>query len=135
MSPEKSKELFDKFPLLFAGKTKPMTESLMCFGFECGDGWFDLLNGLSEKIDAIFQKSGLPNEEYPKAVQVKEKFGGLRFYIEGMSNAIFDEVYKVIDEAEAASLKICEQCGEPGEIRDDRSWIVTLCDEHNKNMK
>ena len=131
MSPEKTKELFDKFPLLFAGRTKPMTETLMCLGFDCGDGWFDLINGLCEKIDAIFQKSGLTQDEYPKAVQVKEKFGGLRFYMEGMNNAIFDEVYKVTDEAEEASLKICEKCGKPDECRDDLSWISTLCDEHH----
>ena len=26
-------------------------ESLMCYGFECGDGWFDLIWELCEKIE------------------------------------------------------------------------------------
>ena len=59
----------------------------------------------------------------PKASQVKEKYGTLRFYMTTST----DEMDKLIDEAEAASATICEDCGAPGETRGG-GWIRTLCD-------
>lgn len=59
-------------------------------------------------------------------MQVKEKFGGLRFYIGGATNEIFD----VIDQAEEDSYTTCEECGKPGKLREELSWILTLCDKH-----
>jgi len=43
MNKELSKKLYDDFPELYRGKDRPLTESLMCFGFECRDGWFQTL--------------------------------------------------------------------------------------------
>jgi hypothetical protein len=60
------------------------------------------------------------------ALQIKEKFGGLRFYIDGYS----EEAWAVIEIAEGECSKLCELCGGPGEIRTDLGWIVTLCEEH-----
>jgi hypothetical protein len=59
--------------------------------------------------------------------QMKEKFGGLRFYIGGGSDAIFDR----IDQAEADSFRVCEGCGKPGNPRGG-PWIRTLCDDCNE---
>ena len=64
-------------------------------------------------------------EALPVAVQVKEKYGRLRFYVHG-SNAAIDHY---IDFAEYHSSKVCEQCGAPGQLR-DRGWLSTLCDVH-----
>ncbi len=64
----------------------------------------------------------------PKAAQVKEKFGGLRFYMTCGSDEIFD----LISEAEALSYKTCEECGKPGEER-DTGWIHTHCDNCHEN--
>jgi len=60
--------------------------------------------------------------------QVKEKFGGLRWYINGASK----EVHDIISKYESVSYHICEECGEPGEQRAG-GWIKTLCDNHHKN--
>jgi len=130
MSPEKTKELFDRFQKLYRGREKPITASLMAFGFECGDGWFDLIVELSQKIDDISKAAGVSENDYPEAMQVKEKFGGLRFYIGAGS----DEVFAAIDEAEAKSLKTCEACGRPGR-QVGEVWIVTICEvcEKKKN--
>jgi hypothetical protein len=57
--------------------------------------------------------------------QIKEKFGGLRFYIGGGSDAIFNR----IDQAEKESFKTCEVCGEPGKSTND-GWVRTLCTRH-----
>jgi len=65
---------------------------------------------------------------YPKAAQVKEKFGSLRFYM----TIGTDEIYELIDKAEALSCKTCEECGESGEARSG-GWIRTLCDTCHKN--
>ncbi len=67
---------------------------------------------------------GHANGVAPEILQVKEKFGGLRFYVQG-SNDFFDGM---ICMAEQASYTICEQCGKPGKPRSG-GWILTLCDE------
>jgi hypothetical protein len=60
-----------------------------------------------------------------EVIQVKEKFGGLRFYI----NEGTDEIHQRIGEAELESMKTCEITGRPGKIRTDIGWYRTLCDE------
>ena len=79
-----------------------------------GKGW-------SELIDAIYDR--LPPTAH--ICQVKEKFGGLRFYVDEVSS----EVWDFIDEMEERSFQICEVCGQPGKPREG-GWIRTLCDEH-----
>ena len=61
----------------------------------------------------------------PVAVQVKEKFGTLRFYVDGYHESIG----KRIDQAEAESAQICEVCGNKGQQR-SQGWVRTLCDWH-----
>jgi hypothetical protein len=60
-----------------------------------------------------------------EVIQVKEKFGGLRFYI----NEGTDEIHQRIGEAELESMKTCEITGRHGKIRTDIGWYRTLCDE------
>lgn len=59
-------------------------------------------------------------------MQIKEKFGGLRFYVMQGSDELFD----AINAAEEESLKLCELCGEPGSLRKTGGWLRTLCDRH-----
>ena len=65
---------------------------------------------------------------YPKAAQVKEKFGGLRFYM----TVGIDKIFNLVEEAEALSYKTCEECGKPGEERGG-GWIHTLCNNCHEN--
>jgi hypothetical protein len=59
------------------------------------------------------------------AIQVKEKFGTLRFYYSGG-----DDVVNGIERmAESMSAVMCETCGAPGRSRRG-GWIQTLCDAH-----
>lgn len=62
--------------------------------------------------------------------QVKEKFGGLRFYADSTS----DKVNSAIEAAEVLSYYICEECGKPGSLS-NFGWIKTLCPEHMKNKE
>lgn len=59
------------------------------------------------------------------AVQVKEKFGSLRFYVDG-GDKYTDGI---ISMAEAMSYVICEICGSPGKTYGG-GWMRTLCKEH-----
>lgn len=62
--------------------------------------------------------------KYPTVLQVKEKFGGLRFYIGGGDKHIND----LISKAEKESFEICEYCGSIDDVKQTRGgWIKTLC--------
>lgn len=63
------------------------------------------------------------------ADQVKEKYGGLRFYYTGGN----DKISHYIDFAEYMSYTTCEECGQPGQMYGQGGgWIRTLCKEHAK---
>lgn len=126
MKPELENKLCEEFPTFFL-RGKPLTESLMAFGFECGDGWYDLLHSLCVDIKKILTQH--PELVGFKVIQVKEKFGGLRFYISGGS----DEIWKRIDQAEKQSLCTCEKCGKPGKLR-GRVWLYTACLDHTSEV-
>jgi hypothetical protein len=123
MREELEKKLTMAFPKIFLDKWVPPTESLLCFGFECEDGWYDLIYDLCQKIEK------LDPEGFTRAVQVKEKFGGLRFY----TTSATDEILDVIETAEDKSEKTCERCGKNGKNRTYGTWLKTLCTKcHNK---
>lgn len=119
MSPELQAKLMAAYPDLFGGKADNTPYAL--FGIECGDGWYAILDELCAAITA------LPGPLKPKVMQIKEKFGGLRFYLNGYSPSISP----LVDAAERKSERTCEQCGKPGSRRDN-GWVATLCDEHAK---
>lgn len=126
MSPDKEKQLFEKYPNIFNNLKYT----------ECGDGWFDLIERLcavlqNEADNAAYRLSGEEKEAVqPIAAQVKEKFGGLRFYIYGGN----EEMRGAIRMAEAMSFKICESCGVPGH-KQPGGWIRTLCDPCQESRK
>lgn len=121
------KKLFEKYPKIFRQKDLSKQETLMCWGFECGSGWYNLIDTLCGTI-----KNYLDNvNECPQveAVQVKEKFGGLRFYYDGGDDFIEGAVWL----AESMSYRICDICGSPG-TPNNIGWIATRCDEHRESI-
>lgn len=130
MSPENTKHLYKKYPILYKGRTKPITESLMAFGFECGDGWFNLIDQLSAKLEVISNEATSPVE----ATQVKEKFASLRFYVGGVPPEKADEIWGLISLAEKKSAITCEDCGKPGEVR-GTGWVYCRCDDCWKEIE
>lgn len=97
-----------------------MKTSLELFGVECGPGWESLYKPLFEAVEA----------EGGSVFQVKEKFGGLRFYAGGIS----EELQKKIQLAEIESYNICDVCGKPGKLR-GKGWMMTRCEEHDADGK
>ncbi len=129
MKKELQEELFDIAPEFF-DRGSP-SESLMYFGFAVGDGWFPILKkglkAIKKWTDGPNWSSEWPDKKYPyvfKVLQVKEKFGTLRFYAGGADR----NVNAIIEGMEFASSCICERCGANGDLRTDMYWIRTLCD-------
>jgi len=90
--------------------------------FECGRGWSDIILDLSLQIEDILRKNHEESEMY--AVQVKEKYGTLRFYMSSET----DEIIDLISDTEALSSQTCESCGAPARMRGFR-WVETKCDK------
>jgi hypothetical protein len=145
MKQELDKLLCEKYPKMMVNRNSPMTETCMCWGFECGDGWYNILNQLMGNIQhhldwkekqrqwAIDFNSKAPTEDMrsvPEAIpqvtldQVKEKFGTLRFYYTGGD----DYISGMVTMAEAMSGCTCESCGNPAERDSNGGWVRTICD-------
>ena len=122
MKAELQKELFNKYPKIFKQKDDSMKTTCMCWGIECGDGWYWLIDNLCSQLQWDTDRNGYSQIE---AVQVKEKYGGLRFY----ANVVNEKQMDVISFAEFLSKSICEECGKHGATQNDTGWITTLCKE------
>ena len=134
MNKENTKKLIEAFPLLYKDVNAPLTHSLMAFGFECGDGWFQIIWDLSSKLEPMIQKyiNEFPDREYyPRALQVKEKYASLRFYMTSST----DEMEKEIRIAEERSEKTCMDCGKEGKVVSDHGWYITVCQEHDTSKR
>lgn len=109
------------------GISKVLKRFLGSRSIECGEGWYDLLIELDEKLNKIY-----PDYELE---QVKEKFGTLRYYCSlfNCKDQTIDKThlfYKIIYEYEKKSGTICEVCGETGRETCIRSWSRTFCNKH-----
>jgi hypothetical protein len=174
MREELDKKLCAKYPKIFMNRYSSPRETCMCWGFEHGDGWYNIIDMMCANIqshinwtrkqrhDALvynralsraikgdfstydrlskWQQKSIDDDlmdpepqlrSVPEAclqviaIQVKEKFGTLRFYYGGG-----DDVVRGIGRmAESMSAVTCETCGAPGVTRSG-GWIQTLCDTH-----
>lgn len=103
-------------------------------GIFIDDGWYKLLNELCEKIAAVYRDSGVEPDIIVD--EVKEKYGGMRFeyhFDTQTPTELTKSVHKAIDDLalqyENLSETICEECGDPGKLREELPWILTLCDK------
>lgn len=146
---EDDKSKYDNLVIRYPDLMKKSNE----VGFGIGEGWYNIIDVLCGFISSDVNQARYelnyalehPESKYikpipdlearlaaalenlPTIVQVKEKFGGLRFYMDGGT----DEHRIAVGFAEAMAARTCEVCGSPGE-RSDGGWIKTLCPEHAK---
>ena len=111
MTSELEQKLIEKYPKLFGRVNKSPKESLMCFGCEHGDGWYDIIDnlcgyitylqksvsyylGLKEEIKDSDDKSFDGRFHCPDVVfmQIKEKYGTLRVYWNFAEIENYDEI-------------------------------------------
>ena len=140
MKAELDKQLCDKYPDIFQQKDLPMSQTAMCWGFQHEGGWFDLVDKLCSRLDAIQKATGI----ITVATTVKEKYAELRFYTtradeeggvrvsEGEYGIWDDIIEATISDACRESAYTCEVCGEPGSCCRKCGWYQTLCKEHAK---
>lgn len=131
MNNQLEKQLFEKYPKIFAGKDMPITENLMSFGCECDDGWYWLIDNLCNTIQQYIDNNKHLNVSQVIATQVKEKYGGLRFYTLNSD----DYVDGMIALAEAYSLQICEECGSTEDVFQTTGWVKTICKKCDTKIK
>ena len=136
MTEEEDKALCQKYPKIFKNRDGSVQETCMAWGFECGSGWFDVIDILCHEIQHYvdWKSKDLSEEEKEDlqvvATQVKEKFGTLRFYYGGGDDVIEGMVMM----AESLTHRTCEECGCPGERRGG-GWIKTLCNKCDEERK
>lgn len=127
---EFARRMEERFPKLFGhGKYG---------GFAVGPGWWPILEILCEQINSHVEWRQNQLEKYQRGPgcldvtvdQVKEKFGGLRFYYSGGD----DVVDGMVRMAESWAGHTCEECGQPGKSRGG-GWIQTLCDKHEEERQ
>ena len=113
-----AKRMEEKYPKMFS---QPYG------GFAIGEGWWPILQALCSNIQHYLNWKNRESEVVPQVVvaQIKEKFGGLRFYYDGGD----DQVTGMVRMAEAWADKSCETCGAPG-TSGGKGWIKTLCSTH-----
>jgi len=129
MKKELQEKLFKKYPKIFAQRYLSMEQTAMCWGIDTGDGWYWLIDQLCEYLQFQTDNNKSPQVE---ASQVKEKFGGLRFYVSGAD----DRQYSAIRFAEFLSYSICEDCGTTKEVSQNKTgWIRSLCPKCRKINK
>jgi hypothetical protein len=115
MNSDKAIELFNQlaadYPRLFGPDQR-------YGGFGVGAGWEPILRKLAAQLDWLWDA-----QECPITIcQIKEKFGGLRFY----TGSVTDIMQACIDAAEHKSHQTCEDCGKYGTMRRG-GWITCLC--------
>jgi hypothetical protein len=185
MNNQLDNQFCERYPKIFRDRHASMQVTAMCWGFDCGDGWFNIINALCAEIQShidatrrtraarlrrhrararakahgslqpildhlarlysrldpveaapwmeaearrILQEDEAPLPDVcPQvvAVQVKEKFGALRFYYNG-GDDIVDGLVRM---AERLSETACEICGDAGKVY-DHGWVTTRCPLH-----
>lgn len=104
------------------------------YGGVCvGEGWWPIIESLCGQINRYVTWKNDRKEKFdmgegcPQVIvtQIKEKFGGLRFYYDGGD----EHVHGMVKMAESWASYSCEECGKPGKSRSG-GWIKTLCDDH-----
>ena len=128
MNEENTTKLVTEFPDLYQQYFLPARNTCMCWGFECGDGWFAPVYKMSKLLTQYRKDSGIDIQ----ICQLKEKFGELRVYVDNGDA----EVSRIIQEAESACDVTCETCGKPREVCCvEYGWCYALCDECFASLK
>lgn len=108
---ELKQQLINKYPRIYSN---------VQLGFDFPLGWFNLF----DKLGADIMATDLPNEY--RTIQIKSKFGELRFYYENGGIGFED----LIDNAENESRATCENCGSKENVSTGGyGWIMTLCNK------
>lgn len=129
MNKELEKKLVAKYPKILKDYGGDINSTCMHWGFECGDGWYKLLDNGMEKLQ-YFCDVCTSDYEVPQviAAQIKEKFGTLCFYVDYKdTNDIQKSILlDIISHMHRESKTICEITGDFGSLCRKGMWYKTL---------
>lgn len=117
--------LIEKYPLVFETMSKETYNDLP-------SGWYGLLDKVCSTVEQYLTEEKQKNSDTVfEVLQIKEKFGGLRFYYTVQTNneILFKNIQTVIDKAEDDSYGICQITGRPGALCKKGWYFMTLCEE------
>lgn len=127
MRKELQDNLYKKYPKLFSQKDLPMSQTCMCWGIECGDGWYGIIDKFCDKLTKYLETVDIGDVTFS---QVKEKYGSIRVYTDGGDDVVYDMISDLEDESE----KVCMMCGTtPSKIRNHCGWYTSMCDSCDVN--
>lgn len=93
---------------------------------EVDEGWYQLVLDCDAELSAIDPKYDL--------LQVKEKFGGLRYYFQPSDSSCREQMDAVVAKYEQLASKTCEATGKPGVLmKSIGNWYKTLNPEFAEN--
>lgn len=141
MTIEGNKKLIEEYPFLlprnrFTGEVMEDYDYSWTEldGVETPVGWDLLLLMLVEEIKQCLDKADYADKY--RIMQVKEKFGSLRWYDNGAPKEIYDELQDIIGKYGVISEHVCHKCGKPDSPLSNGYWIYTLCEDcWNKNER
>lgn len=87
-------ELCNKYPILFGDRHASMRTTALCWGFECGDGWYTLLDEAASRLEPLCRV------EYEKAArQEKSWYKYIRNAIAPTARVsfIFSTLYTIVN--------------------------------------
>src|SRR5690349_6468342 len=120
MQKDLENKLYEDYPSLFINKNRVW----------CEDGWFDLIHLASGLIVEGRKYIPVGIGDQICFDQIKQKFGGLRLYL----NHTTPYINGIVDMSECLSLIICELCGNKGSITNINGRIQTLCLNHYQDL-
>lgn len=131
---KRREEIEARYPRVFGSGTDSPDKSVGTVYWEFGYGWDTLIENLAAAIDReIEHDPSLAQGDTPfQILQMKEKFGTLRFYYGGGN----DRIRGLVDLTENLSGSVCEICGSLGTLckRVNGSWVKTLCEDCANKM-
>lgn len=122
-----------QYPLFLRYGKKIKGKKIKRVAFPVGSGWSSLLHDICKVGEAEclrLKKLGAPESLWPKTAQVKEKFGGLRYYVYNASK----KLHKEIVDAESKSETMCDICSSPSVISGE-NWVTTTCPTCRESLK
>ena len=135
---QKNKELLEKYPWLYpvseyTGKPLENYDYSFTWMDDIPLGW-NIAFGkqMVEELGALLEKYNY-QDEY-SICQIKEKFGGLRWYDNGFPTGGYEEYKEWLDKYEELSFKTCIDCGKPAKYF-TRGWITPICEDCAKEYE
>ena len=104
MDSQKTNELYERFPHLYRERLAPLESSKMGWGFQCDDGWYNIIHKMSKRIAAISS-----DDEFAPAITEVSRNEDGTLYVEARN--LSPPVADLIEAAKEQSRITCESFG------------------------